>query len=272
MMLSFLVYLLEKFMKKFLLLVLFAFVFTLFSCSSDDSPSGSGGLKVASFREKIYVSGNLNSDYNFVFNYQEGKLVNVVRGTSTIEFTYSGDKIITSNVYLNDVLSSTTDYNYSGNLLTSIIYNAQDEKTDFTYSGSVLQSMKSSYLDGGIWIQHQQNYYTLSNNNIQKRVRTNSDGSFAFSYKSSYDYDNANNPFRNMNPYLRLIVNFETIDIISNNNVTKQYSYPSLESTVPSLSHDYVIEYNADNYPVSVKKYLVARNELISETAITYTE
>lgn len=259
-------------MKKFLLFLLLAFVFTLFSCNSDDSPSTSGGLKVASFREKIYVDGNLDSDYNFVFNYQDGKLVNVVRGTTTIEFTYSGDKITTSNLYVNDVLSSTTDYNYSGSLLISIIYNGQQEKTDLFYSGSVLQSMKSSYLDGGIWIQHQQNDYTFSNNNIRQKVRTNIDGSFSFSYQSSYDYDNANNPFRNMNPYLRLIANFETIDIISNNNVTKQYSYPSVGSTTPTLSHNYVIEYNADNYPVSVKKYLVAGNELISETAITYTE
>jgi len=259
-------------MKKFPLLVLFAFVFTLFSCSSDDSPSGSGGLKVATFHEKIYVSGNLYSDHNFVFNYQDGKLVNVVKGTSTIEFTYSGDKITTSNVYVNDVLSSTTDYNYSGNLLTSIIYNSQQEKTDLIYSGSVLQSMKSSYLDGGIWIQIQQNDYTFSNNNIQQKVRSDNDGSFAFSYKSSYDYDNANNPFGNMNPYLRLMFNFETIDIISNNNVTKQYSYPSVGSTTPTLSHNYVIEYNTDNYPISVKKYLIAGNELISETAITYTE
>jgi hypothetical protein len=259
-------------MKKILLSGLLFILFVTASCSSDDSPSASGGLKVASFREKIYVNGNLNSDYNFVFNYQDGKLVNVVRGTSTIEFTYSGDKITTSNVYVNDVLSSTTDYNYSGNLLTSIIYNVQDEKTDLIYSGNVLQSMKSSYLDGGTWIQHQQNDYTFSNNNIQQKVRTNSDGSFAFSYKSSYDYDNANNPFRNMNPYLRLIVNFETIDIISKNNVTKQYSYPSVGSTTPTLSHNYVIDYNADNYPVSVKKYLVAANELIAETVITYTE
>ena len=75
-----------------------------------------------------------------------------------------------------------------------------------------------------------------------------------------------------MNPYLRLFANFETIDIISKNTVTKQYKYSSATSTTPILSHNYVTVYNSDNYTVSVKKYLVDGNQLISETTITYTE
>lgn len=261
-------------MKNTSLLGLLLFVFFISSCSSSDDAGENltGGPKVASFREKMYYDGNLDSDYTFNFNYDNGKLVNVVRGTSRIEFTYEGDKITASNVYVNNVLSSTSNYTYSGNLLTSILDNVQDEKTEFTYSGGVLQGMKFSYLDNGVWIQNQREDYTFSNNNIQQKIRTDIEGSSSVSFKSTYDYDNANNPFRNMNPYLRLIANFETVDIISRNTVTKQYSYTSPSSTTPILSHDFVIVYNSDNYPISVKKYFVSTGELISETTITYTE
>lgn len=94
-------------MKKISLLVFFSLILNLVSCSSSDDNDGgnSNGVKVAAFREKMYEDGALTSDYNFVFNYQDEKVINVVRGNTRIEFTYSGNKIISSSMFTNDVLT-----------------------------------------------------------------------------------------------------------------------------------------------------------------------
>ena len=73
-----------------------------------------------------------------------------------------------------------------------------------------------------------------------------------------------------MNPYLKFLFNFESLDIKSNNNVLKQFSHLTPTANDSTQSHCYTIIYNDNNFPISVKKHRFANNELISECTISY--
>ncbi|WP_412477100.1 hypothetical protein [Flavobacterium sp. TBRC 19031] len=266
-------------MKNILIAALFFTVlFSMSSCSSEDSRTDIdplNGPKISSVTEKIYYDGSLDSEKNFNFNYENGILTNIVSGTTRLDFSFAEDKITDIKIYNNNVLQRTSNFTYSGDLLMSVVNDA-DEKTDYTYTANKLQNISGFYLDNDVWIQHMLKAYTFnSESNIQQIVKTNYFGSVTSTFKSTYEFDDFNNPFKNMNQYLRLFLNFESMDIISKNNISAQYSYSSVGSTTPILSHNYVIVYNSENYPISIKKYAVENNvntELISEVNISYTE
>lgn len=256
----------------------FTVLFSMSSCSSDDSGTDIDpldGPKISSINEKIYYDGSLDSEKNFNFNYENDILTNIVSGTTRVDFSYAEDKITDIKIYNNNVLQRTSNFTYTGVLLMSVASDT-DERTDYTYAANKLQNIGGFYLDDDVWIQHQLRAFTFNNDlNIQQMIKTDYFGSVTLTFKSSYEYDDFNNPFKHMNPYLRLFLNFESMDIISNNNITAQYSYSSVGSTTPILSHNYVIVYNSGNYPISIKKYAVENNVntgLISEVIIGYTE
>ena len=77
---------------------------------------------------------------------------------------------------------------------------------------------------------------------------------------------------KNMNPYLKYLMTFETCDIISQNNTLKGFSYDAVNSSEATLFRDFEITYDQDDYPTIIKKHNIYGSEvvLISEMTITY--
>ena len=144
----------------------------------------------------------------------------------------------------------------------------EDEKTEYSYLNGILSSMTNSYRNGSEWESSRSQSYVLSNGNIQSSITS----WFGSSFKNSFEYYVKHNPMKNMNPYLKYIFQVETCDFISSNNVLKKYYYSNMNDVTGVLSHQYIIVYDADNYPINVKKYSINNSEqsLISESVITY--
>jgi hypothetical protein len=260
-------------MKKIIALGILAVVSFLNSCSSDDSSSNSStnSKTIKTFSEKIYYNGEINAQYTSNFNYENGKLVSITSGSNKLELIYNGDKIVRSNSYQNNILTGFNTLSYEGTLLKSILNDDEEEKTEYSYSNGVLSAETSSFFTGSVWQNSFIKNYTFSNNNVQSKI-TNFIQMGNNPWKSSYDYDSKNNPLKNMNPYLKYLFNTESFDFLSGNNVIKQYTFSNISDLIGELSHEYIITYDSDNYPLTIKKYAVYNGvqSLISEANIQY--
>jgi hypothetical protein len=255
--------------KNIIFLGVLAMVSVITSCSSEDSDVVANSKTIKTFAETVYYNGEIDYQNTSNFNYESGKLVSITDGSKKLEILYNGDKIIRANNYNNNnVLTGYNTLTYEGLLLKSILNDDEDEKTEYSYLNGILSSMTNSYRNGSEWESSRSQSYVLSNGNIQSSITS----WFGSSFKNSFEYDVKHNPMKNMNPYLKYIFQVETCDFISSNNVLKKYYYSNMNDVTGVLSHQYIIVYDADNYPINVKKYSINNSEqsLISESVITY--
>ena len=245
-----------------------------FSCSSDDTNENDETVSLSKtikkYSEKVYYNQQIDYQFTANFNYSEGKLVSISDAQNVLEFHYNSNKMSQIKKYSNNQLVSTNYLNYEGSFLTSIVNDSNDEKQILTYINGTLFLVKNQHLENSNWITDSEKQYTFLANNIQQVIIQNY--SFSFSNKSTFEYDDKNNPMKMMNPYLKFILQYETCDFISSNNILKRYSYSDVNSSTGTLSHQYEITYDAENYPVLIKKYDVSATQpiLISEAIIEY--
>jgi hypothetical protein len=259
-------------MKLFQLAILAIFVV---SCSSSDSEENVTLVPTNTVKktiETIYISGTPEQSV-INFNYENGILKYLTTNSNyNGEFVYSGGKIVKYNLYENNVLSYTNDMSYDGNFLSEIVNN--ESLTSFEYQDGKLKTMKYFIGSGVNYSLSKQDDYTYLNNNIYSNSSSNNFGGTIYESKSGFTYDNKNNVFKNMNPYLKYMLSFESIDLLSQNNILEKYVYDSPSSTDFHQSHQYQITYNSANYPIKVKKYSTDVDgniiSLISELVVEY--
>ena len=249
---------LQKNVKMNWRVVLLTFVVGLnFSCSSDDTNENGETVSLSKtikkYSEKVYYNQQIDYQFTANFNYSEGKLVSISDAQDVLEFHYNSNKISQIKKYSNNQLVSTNYLNYEGSLLNSIVNDSNDEKKILTYNNGTLSLVKNQHLENSNWITDSEKQYTFLTNNIQQIITVNY--SFSSSYKSTFEYDAKNNPMKMMNPYLKFILQYETCDFISSNNILKRYSYSDVNDSTGTLSYEYEITYDVDNYPVLIKKY-----------------
>ena len=204
------------------------------------------------------------------FQYENGILKRLFNAGQSLEFEYNGTKIANSKRYLNSVLQNTTTFTYNADLLQTIQVNA-NERTIFNYQGTVLANLQYQGIQNSIWTTVQSESFTFNtSNNISQTIKIFNNGGSSSSYKSAYTYDTKNNPFKEMNPYIRLFLNYESIDIISQNNKIQKFDFTTPTSTTSTQTEYFEIVYNAQNYPTSIKKKRFTTNELVSEMTIEY--
>jgi hypothetical protein len=258
-------------MKKLTLLL---FSILIFGCSNDNNNPTTQNVgavnTIKRITEKTYFQGNIE-ETSADFNYENGKLKNITDSANGFrgEFSYNGDKIATYSFYVNDILKSTNTFTYSGSNLIETL--GEEEKTTYSYNtDNLLISEKEFDLNGTSYSLLEQNDYNYNGNNVESRINTNLYSGTRYTHKSSFDYDSNNNIFKNMNPSVKFIFNFESTFNYSSNNVLKQYSYDSIDSTNKTLSNTYEISYNTSNFPILIKKFSAATSQLISELTIQY--
>jgi len=267
-------------MKNLLLpKLLFVFLVLFSSCSgNDDAPVNptidddnlvTQAKTVNSINEVIYFNGQIDSQSIINFNYENNVLVSLDdNNASRVEFVYDGNKIVEIKNFINDNYEQSVFNTYENNLLTKIDNPDNESYVEFIYQNTVLSSKTIRYNNNGNWVVLQRTNYVFDNENIFQTV-TQASGS---SFKTTHEYDDKNTIFKGMNPYLKLIFEFESVNPLTKNNRLKSFRYENVNSNEGTQSHEYVITYDVDNYPTNIKKYNFdgVRQELISEMNVTY--
>ena len=249
-------------------------LFVLISCNSDSTdaaPTAPAAGTLKKITEKVYYSGGGSSggsESTVDFVYENGVLSSMNSGVNKAVLTYNGDKISEIKIYQNNVLRGTNVFTYNGSNLMKVENNDNDEKTEFTYTNGVLATEKSSYKNGSTWTVLDNTSYTF--NSTGNVVQTKRSFSSSTLFTQNHEYDDKNGVYNKMNPYLRYVVNAESFDSKSENNLTKTFSVE--QGSAPMLQNNYLILYNAADYPISIKKFNVQNgaNTLISECEIQY--
>lgn len=261
-------------MKNTILSVLLALV-VLSSCSKSSGDETQPVIlnapenSIKKITETVYYTPS-GTTYSVNFEYELGVLKRYFGANTKTEFEYLGNKIISAKSYNNNILQRSNTLSYLGDNLISVLAD-NGEKTEFTYSGNTLSSMANGSVSGAIFVANESQIYSFnSSNNLIQLIKNNSFGGSQNSYKSAFTFDTANNPFKMMNPYLRLVLSYESIDILSKNNKTQTFAFTSPTGTTSTQTEYYNIIYNSQNYPTSIKKKRFTTNELVSEMTIEY--
>lgn len=256
-------------MSKISKLLVLLVTATLFSCSGDEDtasniPPPANSLKKVT--ETTYIGGSVEN-YSANFNYENGILKSISDPNNRIEITYTNNKISSTIYYKNEVLQNSYAFNYNGGLLETILNTKNNfERTLYEYNNGILASEKNQSLIGGTWQTGDTQNYVFTNGNISQEIRIFQNNA---PYKNTHDYDTKLNPMHYMNPEVRTLLGMESIELKSVNNKTNTYKYSSASSTTPILDFTHQILYNAQNLPISVKKYTTS-NTLVSEATFEY--
>jgi hypothetical protein len=256
----------SKLSKLFTLLI----TVTLFSCSGDEGNNSPAVNPPANSLKKVtettYIAGNVEN-FSANFNYENGILKSISDPTNRIEITYSNNRISSTIYYKNEVIQNSYSFTYNGNLLQTILNTKNNfERTLFDYNNGILVSEKNQSLIGSTWQTGYTQNYVIANGNI---IEENSIFQNNAPYKNTYDYDTKLNPMHYMNPDVRELIGLESANLKTLNNQTNIYNYSNASSTTPILDFTCQITYNAQNLPISIKKYTTS-NTLVSEATFEY--
>ena len=235
----------------------------LVSCSRDSDTSNPLVLV-----KRINTVGNESENIEFV--YQNNNLIKGISGNNYIEFAYDGNKVITAKNYANNILTRTNTFAYSGEVLTSITSDGSDaQRTIYSYTNNKLSLIEREYLSGTEWIFLEKEEILFdTNSNISQLETIFNAGNQVFTTKKENSFDNKNNPLRDVNPYIRLIIDFINIDELSKNNIVS-YDYFSPSNSTTSVNYAYEIIYNENEFPTEMKRFSPDGN-LLSTTTIEY--
>ena len=244
---------------------------TILSCSNNDNPSSESHLLIKKISENIYLDGEIEDINISTFTYESSILKTISGNGYEEKFIYEGNKISRIDNYEGTTLQSSTNFFYDGNQLNYTLSGEnQDEKTIYSYASDVLSKIESGYLDGTTLVALDTQTYTFNSAlNISESIHNSTNGGSAYTSRDVYTYDSKNNPMKYMNPYLRLSFECEGFDGLTVNNVSTRKDYSPAENTTANNQH-YIITYNSDNFPITIKKYDTDNDELISDTTIEY--
>ena len=220
--------------------------------------------------ETIYYSDESETSVSN-FAYENNVLKSVTTNIRyKSEFEYNGDKITKVNYFRDEIAVGSVMFYYNGDFLSYLFSKGNpDERTEYSYVGGILASEKEGYLEEGKYIVQRE--MLLSFNQAQNITQVTSKSTLTgpeIISEIKYFYDNKNNPMKFMNKYYRLVFVKEGFDGKSVNNITSE-SYSS--STNADVSYtNFEITYNADDFPIEIKKISKSNNSVISKTLIEY--
>lgn len=244
------------------------------SCSSDDDNGSEtqNPVLVRKITETVYYSATESDTYVTDFVYDGNVLKRMVSGNSYTALVMSDDQIAFLKKYTNDIQTGQTGFVYNDGKLTQM--NGQNqERTNFTYNQNALATIQNQYFDEDVWVTNNTETYVFNSqpNLTQETIIGDLGGGITSNFRNTFTYDSKNNPFRDMNPYLRLISGFEGFDPKSRNNIFTRTMYNPSTDTTPVGTQNYTIVYNASDFPVSIEKRSDS-GSLISTTLFEYQQ
>ena len=238
-------------MKKIIcLFIITIFISSLTSCSEDQDDN----FKVKLLTKVIEVNEDETTS-TIDFTYDGNKIATIESEVSLKTFTYTGN-LITKIVELDKTtqLSKTSDYIYDGDKLTSIV-SSDNYSLNYTYNSNSSISCQKTTTDVNnviILLEHGTLYF--QNQNLTKFEKTldNTGANILTKETLEFVYDKKVNPLKNITGFTKLLnytslfsINNSTsrFDINSTNNLeTETY----ISSIVPTYK---AYNYDQDGYP-----------------------
>lgn len=253
-------------MKK--ILCLFgALALVLTSCSSDDNQDGGAILpKTIKYSSVAYPSENST----YVATYNGTKIVSMKDEAGRTDYTYDGNLVVKEINYDtesgSDIISDITTYKYTNGKLTESTYaegfstafpnGEYKSKIVFTHNADGTVKRERYNVNGTTGAETKSVYsevLTFANGNLVKSVQTESETGSVFT--AQYEYDNKNNPFKNITGFNLLIDHSEGEGSVysSVNNVVKYTASYSNEEGARVYKSELV--YDANNFPTKITNY-----------------
>ncbi|MEO4007085.1 hypothetical protein [Flavobacterium sp. CAU 1735] len=247
-------------------------------CSSDDSASGDNGnagngtpkYRIKKITEFRYYNSQIFDTSIIYFSYDEdtGELDKITDfGDKLVgRFGYAGNKIERFYIADNHVfgLGSSATVGYSGDNLVHMYSTTGNRITALSYENDVLKTIK---ITSGNATSLQELTFDQNGNRIEKLTsalgQTNK-------IKSRYFYDDKKNPLSDMNPYLKYMLNYRSMDMHSKNGVTKEEQYANETSTEPIETIYYEMQYNEGGFPTEIIKTFASTSTQFTKTIIEY--
>ncbi len=249
-------------------------LFTIVSCSKDEvaTPEVLGNLPI---RIENISEGDGNSTTNITYN--GNKIVESSETRNSVVyktvFTYNGDLIVKLESFKGSVLEDSDEYIYENNKIKTILSleNRIDFQTNLPYvektkkvythnTNGIILEVQFILVDGVYENQNRTTLFTYNSSGNLTKSEENSTSSYfngttnivtTSNYTYTYEYDNKNNPFRNITGLNKIFFS----DTFSVNNVIKQTStFSSTTDGVlnpnpqPARVREYVLSYNANDY------------------------
>ncbi|PQL89507.1 hypothetical protein [Apibacter adventoris] len=239
-------------------------LFILFSCSSDNDDNDAIDVinKPESKTQKVihhlsikevYKGANNTPQYDtntYEFFYENGqvsKLTDLEEEGSYRNFEYDKDKKLIKIIeYNNNILDNTEELFYSGNLLSysNRIRNGVVDRDYFHYTQNLLTMSCNDKLCSDTALNYMYTYNSA--NNIETLLYNKVDDA-----KDIFSYDQKINPFKEYNPYFKIMINEDLyfLTLSQNNPVRKDiYSDGNHEESII-----YTITYDNENYPLTIE-------------------
>jgi len=252
-------------MKKILCLFS-ALALVLTSCSSDDNQDSNVVLpRTIKYSNIQYPSDNSS----YVSTYDGNKVVSVKDEAGRTYYTYEGSQIVKEINYDTesgkDIISDIVGYKYTNGKLTESTF-AEGFSAEFPNGEYQSRYVYIHNADGTIKKEHYRintktgvetknstvEVLTFANGNLVKSVETDSETGSVFT--AVYEYDNKNNPFKNILGFNLLIGHSEGEGSVSSiNNVIKYTA--SYEDGGTANVYKREILYDANDYPSKITNY-----------------
>ncbi|MCC9073308.1 hypothetical protein LNQ49_17155 [Flavobacterium sp. F-65] len=265
-------------MKKILCLFS-ALTLVLTSCSNDKDDNSVGSVEdsvgdVSVVLPKILKYTDIedsSENATYISTYDGNKILSTKDEAGRTDYTYDGNFIVkeinydTESIPGKDVISDVTVYSYvNGKLVESSFTEAYStdfpngkykRRTVFTHNtdGTVKREVyKTDYATG---IEEKSNYFevlTYANGNLVKSVETNSEMNSVFT--ATYEYDDKNNPLKNILGFSLLIDHSEGEGSMSSVNNTVKYT-ASYSVNAEANVYKRELVYDANGYPAKITSY-----------------
>ncbi|MCB9202001.1 MAG: hypothetical protein H6604_02990 [Flavobacteriales bacterium] len=174
---------------------------------------------------KNVVQINSSNGNDFKFKYQGNQLVEIKKNTEVTEVFYNSDTLSrVKTTYMENEFKNRKEYYYNELKLPDSIVICNDELT--CESRDVYQ------------------YFYSSDYNV--------DSTYVNNTKTILSYNLNNNPFKNHNVYLRLLMNDVFYPTYTSNVIEKEMIYNSIDDSTPSHEITYTSVYDEDKFPVKI--------------------
>ena len=237
-------------MKKIYLLLVTAVCAICISCEGDEEASYWAAPENPVLVRKITTvvfndAGEQVQSSAVEFEYEDGRLVSMSDGTKQQIFHYAGTKVTKRDDYENGAFIRTYKYVYEGGKVVSVQHDRSGnsiEAFQYAYEGDVLKYSYHTYLNPDGTIQNgdaYRNTYAYSDGNLVEQLYEGESTTWTRTFS---DYDNGANPFRDMNPYIRIPM---IGDMNRNNSRT-------IDSPIQNAHSTRTITYNSNGFPSQI--------------------
>lgn len=237
-------------------------------------PPPTGAYFISKIKESQFSETD-TLELETTFNYNLGRLSEVVANEYTLEFHYANQTKVTSADYVADgMVQFTAEFHYDedGQLVEIASYDADTpSKTEFLYNDDLLTGIRYQTLVDNGWVTQVASSFTYDNGSITERLDTIGSGPGAVVGKTVYDFDDKSNPYRFLNPNLqKFFIQFDMLNPLNYNNVVSEDQFFPADSEEATDAYTYAVTADTFGRATKIRKKNVPDDYVETERNFEY--